>query len=125
MKVDWSEWVSDVVFHMFQAHVGAHVVLDVQDGVHDVPSEQAAGVQAIELWVMEAMIYAEVASGLDAAFKAIDAVDGSSFFINLLGDFSVGTEVRGEQVGWTAGVGVAIVGAVAWGGRQVHVVPVI
>ena len=64
---------------MFEAHIGAQVVLDVQDGVHDVPSEQAAGAQAIELRVMEAMINAEVASGLDAAFKAIDAVDGTSF----------------------------------------------
>ena len=64
---------------MFEAHIGAQVVSDVQDGVHDVPSEQAAGAQAIELRVMEAMIDAEVASGLDAAFKAIDAVDGTSF----------------------------------------------
>ena len=64
---------------MFEAHIGAQVVLDVQDGVHDVPSEQATGAQAIELGVMEAMIDAEVASGLDAAFKAIDAVDGTSF----------------------------------------------
>ena len=71
--------VPDVVVHMFEAHIGAQVVLDVQDGVHDVPSEQAAGAQAIELRVMEAMINAEVASGLDAAFKAIDAVDGTSF----------------------------------------------
>ena len=71
--------VPDVVVHMFEAHVGAHVVLDVQDGVHDVPSEQAAGAQAIELRVMGAMINAEVASGLDAAFKAIDAVDGPLF----------------------------------------------
>ena len=64
---------------MFEAHIGAQVVLDVQDGMHDVPSEQAASAQAIELRVMEAMIDAEVASGLDAAFKAIDAVDGTSF----------------------------------------------
>ena len=64
---------------MFEAHIGAQVVLDVQDGMHDVPSEQAAGAQGIELWVVEAMINAEVASGLDAAFKAIDAVDGPSF----------------------------------------------
>ena len=60
---------------MFEAHIGAQVVLDVQDGVHDIPSEQAAGAQAVELRVMEAMINAEVASGLDAAFKTIDAVD--------------------------------------------------
>ena len=71
--------VPDVVVHMFEAQSGVHVVLDVQDGVHDVPSEQAAGAQAIELWVMEAMINAEVASALDAAFKAIGAVDGASF----------------------------------------------
>ena len=31
--------VSDVVIHMFEAHVGAYVVLDVQDGVDDVSSE--------------------------------------------------------------------------------------
>ena len=71
--------ISDVVVHVFEAHVGAHDVLDVQDGMDDVPSEQAAGAQAIELRVMEAMINAEVASGLDATFKAIDAVDGTSF----------------------------------------------
>ena len=29
--------VPDVVVHMLEAHVGAHVVLNVQDGVHDVP----------------------------------------------------------------------------------------
>ena len=29
--------VSDVVIHVFVAHVGAHVVLDVQDGMDDVP----------------------------------------------------------------------------------------
>ena len=71
--------VSDVVVHVFEAHAGAHVVLDVQDGMHNVPSEQAAGAQSVELWVMEAMISAEVASGLDAAFKAVGAVDGASF----------------------------------------------
>ena len=71
--------VSDVVIHVFEAHVGAHVVLDVQDGMHNVPSEQAAGAQSVELWVMEAMVNTEVASGLNAAFKAIDAVDGASF----------------------------------------------
>ena len=97
--------VPDVVVHMFEAHVGAHVVLDVQDGVHDVPSEQAAGAQAIEFWVMEAMINAEVASGLDAAFKAIDAVDGASFIKNLLGDFQVGAKLVGRGAdrldGWS------------------------
>ena len=76
--------VPDVVIHMFKAHVGAHVILDVQNGMNDVPSEQAAGAQSIELWVVEAMISAGVASGLDAAFEAID---GASFIKNLLGDF--------------------------------------
>ena len=71
--------VSDVVIHVFEAHIGAHVVLDVQDGMHNVPREQAVSAQSVELWVLEAMINAEVASGLDAAFKAIDAVDGASF----------------------------------------------
>ena len=97
--------VPDVVIHMFEAHVGAHVVLDVQDGMHDVPSEQAAGAQAIELWVMEEMINAEVASGLDAAFKAIGAVNGASFIEDLLDDFIVGTEVEGRGAdrldGWS------------------------
>ena len=108
---------------MFEAHVGAHVVLDVQDGVHNVPSEQAASAQSIELWVMEAMIDAEVASGLDAAFKAIDAVDGSSFIMDLLGDFSVGTEVEGWRAGglddwsWSSYCGCRCLG-----GRQVHIV---
>ena len=41
--------VSDVVIHVFEAHVRAHVVLDVQDGMDDVPSEQAASAQSIEL----------------------------------------------------------------------------
>ena len=39
------------------------------------------------------MIDAEVASGLDAAFKTIDAVDGPSFIKNLLGDYRVGTKL--------------------------------
>ena len=107
--------VPDVVIHMFEAHVGAHVILDVQYGMNDVPSEQAAGAQSIELRVVEAMISAEVASELDAAFEAIDAIDGASFIKNLLGDFRVGTKMEGgEQLGWTAGVGVVVVGAVAW-----------
>ena len=54
--------VPDVVVHMFEAHVGAQVVSDVQNGMDDVPSEQAAGAQSIELWVVEAMFSAEVAS---------------------------------------------------------------
>ena len=40
--------VPDVAIHMFEAHVEAHVVLDDQDGVHNVPSEQATGAQSIE-----------------------------------------------------------------------------
>ena len=39
------------------------------------------------------MIDAEVASGLNAAFKAIDVVDGLSFIKNLLGDYCVGTKL--------------------------------
>ena len=62
--------VSDVV---------VHVVLDVQDGMDDVPGEEAAGAQSIELWMVEAVVGAEVASGLDATFNAIGAVDGASF----------------------------------------------
>ena len=31
--------VSDVVVHVFEAHVEPHGVLDVHDGVDDVPSE--------------------------------------------------------------------------------------
>ena len=97
--------VPDVVIHMFEAHVGAHAILDVQYGMHNVPSEQAAGAQSIELWVVEAMFSAEVASGLDAAFKAIDAIDGASFIKYLLGDFRVGTEMEGRGAdrldGWS------------------------
>ena len=97
--------VPDVVNHMFEAHVGAHVILDVQDGMNDVPSEQAAGAQSIELWVADAMFSAEVASGLDATFKAIDAINGASFIKNLLGDFLVGTKMEGRGTdrldGWS------------------------
>ena len=71
--------VSDVVVHVFEAHVGAHGVLDVQDGVDDVPGELASGAQSIELWMVEAVVGADVVSGLDATFKAVGAVDGSSF----------------------------------------------
>ena len=39
------------------------------------------------------MIDAEVASGLDAAFKTIDVVDGPSFIKNLLGDYCVDTKL--------------------------------
>ena len=79
--------VPDVIVHMFEAQIGPQVVLDVQDGVHDVPGEQATGAYTIELRMVEAMIDAEVASGLDAAFKTIDVVDGPSFVKNLLGDY--------------------------------------
>ena len=55
--------VPDVVVHLSEAHVGAHVVWDVQDGTNDVSSEQAAaGAQLIKLWVVKAMSSAEVAS---------------------------------------------------------------
>ena len=105
--------VSDVVIHVFEAHVGAHVVLDVQDGMDDVPSEQAAGAQSIELWVVEAMFSAEVASGLDAAFKAIDAVDGTSFIKNCWVISELVPSWRGGgQIGWMAEVEIVIVGAV-------------
>ena len=43
---------------------------------------------------MEAMIDAEVASGLDAAFKTKDA-----FIEYLLGDYRVGTELDGRRAG--------------------------
>jgi hypothetical protein len=38
---------------MFEAHVGAHVVLNVHYGVDDVSGEKAAGAQSIKLWVEE------------------------------------------------------------------------
>ena len=41
--------VSDVVIHMLEAYVGSHVVLNVQDGMDEVTSEQAAGAQSVEL----------------------------------------------------------------------------
>ena len=47
--------VPDVVVHVFEAHVGSHVVLNIQDGVDNITGEQAAGAQSIELWVKEAM----------------------------------------------------------------------
>ena len=60
------------------------------------------------------MCVAEVASGLDAAVKTIDAVNGASFVKYLLGDLIVGTEVEGRGlVGWTVGVGTGAVGAVS------------
>jgi len=48
------------------------------------------------------MFVAEVASGLDAAVKAIEVIDGASFVKYLLGDFIVGTEMEGRG-GWWAG----------------------
>ena len=47
--------VPDVVVQMFEAHVGSHAVLYVQDGVGNISGKQAAGAQSIELWVKEAM----------------------------------------------------------------------
>ena len=49
--------------------------------------------------MVEAMVDAEVASGLDAAFKTIDAVDGPSFIKNLLGDYRVGTKLDWRRAG--------------------------
>ena len=42
------------------------------------------------------MFVAEVASGLDAAVKAIDVIDSASFVKYLLGDFIVGTKREGR-----------------------------
>ena len=36
--VGLSEWGSDVVVHVFEAHIGPHGVLVVHDGMDDVPS---------------------------------------------------------------------------------------
>ena len=47
-----------VVVHVFEAHVGSHVVLNVQDGVDNITGEQAADAQSIELWVEKAMVIA-------------------------------------------------------------------
>ena len=51
------------------------------------------------------MFVAEIASGLDAAVKAIDAVNGASFVKYLLGDLIVGTEVEGRGAGGLDGWG--------------------
>ena len=59
----------------------------------------------IELWVEKAMFIAYVASGLDAAFKAIDAVNIASFIEYLLGDCIVGTEMEGRWGGRLYGCG--------------------
>ena len=51
------------------------------------------------------MFIAEIASGLDAAVKAIDAIDGASFVKYLLGDFIVGTKMEGRGAGRLDGWG--------------------
>jgi hypothetical protein len=51
------------------------------------------------------MFAAWVASRMDAAFKAVDAVDGASFVKYLLGDFIVGTEMKGKGAGRLYGWG--------------------
>ena len=51
------------------------------------------------------MCVAEVASRLDAAVKAIDAIDDASFVEYLLGDFIVGTEMEGRGAGGLDGWG--------------------
>jgi hypothetical protein len=43
---------------MFEAHFWSHVIVDVQDGVDDVTSEQATGAESVELWVGEAVLNA-------------------------------------------------------------------
>ena len=53
----------------------------------------------------EAMFVAEVASGFDAAVKAIEVIDGASFVKYLLGDFIVGTEMEGRGAGGLDGWG--------------------
>ena len=71
------------------------------------------------------MFSAEVASGSDAAFKAIDAIDSASFIKYLLGGCRVGTEMEGRGAdrlnGWSWS---SCCGCSFWGGRQVHVVHV-
>ena len=47
--------------------------------------------------MVEAVVGADVASGLDAAFKTVGAVDGASFIQYLLVDCIVGTQIEG---GW-------------------------
>jgi hypothetical protein len=49
------------------------------------------------------MFVAEVASGLEAAVKAIVAIDGASFVKYLLGDFIVGTKMEGRGAGGGGG----------------------
>ena len=64
--------------------------------------------------MVEAVVSADVTSGLDAAFKAVGAVDGSSFIKWLLCKFRVVTELEGRgRIGCTAGIGVVVVGDAA------------
>ena len=55
------------------------------------------------------MVDAEIAVGLDAAFKAVELVDGVSFIQDLLGDCYVGAKLewgralRLDGLGWTGG----------------------
>ena len=53
--------IPNVVVQMFEAHFWSHVIVDVQDGVDDVTSEQATGAESVELWVGEAVLIAYVA----------------------------------------------------------------
>ena len=53
----------------------------------------------------EAMFIAEIASGLDAAVKAIDVINSASFVKYLLGDFIVGTKMEGRGAGRLDGWG--------------------
>ena len=48
--------VPDVVVHVFEAHIGSHDVLNIQDGVDNITDEQAAGAKSIELWMKEAVL---------------------------------------------------------------------
>ena len=51
------------------------------------------------------MFVAEVASGLDAAVKAIGVINSASFVKYLLGDFIVGTKMEGRGAGRLDGWG--------------------
>jgi hypothetical protein len=59
--------------------------------------------------MVEVMVDAEIAVGLDAAFKAVGLVDGLSFIQDLLGDCYVGAKLewgralRLDGLGWTSG----------------------
>ena len=45
------------------------------------------------------MLIAEIASGFDAAVKAVGSVDGAPLVKYLVVDFVVGTEVKGREAG--------------------------